>query len=212
MSKIYVALDPAMTDEEIVAALQEAGRAQAAGGAKKQDEPVDPGDKLPEEEVAKRRIREMARLKKVVAGKVSPRRQAISKIAVFQPEIEITETEPDKNLVFGWASVAVKKDGTQLSDLQGHSIDIGDLEDAAYNFTINYRKTGEMHSPESLGEMVESFVVTPEKLDQMGLARDALPLGWWVGFKVPPEVFAKVKGGAYRMFSIQGKATLEPID
>ena len=208
MSKVYVALEPGMSDEEIVAALK------GAVSPRKEDEPVDPADKLIDEVVAKRMIRQLAReiIKDAAEGWTVPRRQTIAKIAVFQPDIEFTETEPDKNLVFGWASIAVQKDGSTISDLQGHSIDIEDLEEAAYNFTINYRKTGEMHSVDPLGEMVESFVVTPEKLAQMGLAKDALPLGWWVGFKVPPEVFAKVKTGVYKMFSIQGKATLEPID
>lgn len=185
--KVYVPLDKNMTDAEILAAIQEASS---------------------ELRVAKALMRDLAK----VDPSTRPRHRAISKIAVFQPDLDITETDADKNLVFGWASIAVQKDGHQLSDLQGHSIDIDDLEDAAYNFTIDYRKTGEMHRGDSLGEMVESFVVTPDKLDQMGLKPDALPLGWWVGFKVPPQVFAKVKDGSYKMFSIQGKATLEAIN
>lgn len=189
MTRIYVPLDPSMTDAEVLAVMKEAA------------------EKADRQAVAKRAMRAMAAVRPVA----KPHRRSIAKIAVFQPDLDITELDADKNLVFGWASIAIQKDGTQLSDLQGHSIDIDDLEQAAYNFTIDYRKTGEMHGGESLGEMVESFVVTPDKLEQMGLAPDALPLGWWVGFKVPPTVFAKVKSGKYRMFSIQGKATLEPF-
>jgi len=189
MKPTYVQLDTDMTDDEVVAAIREASS---------------------QPKVAKSLLRDLAKIDP--SERVLYPRRSIAKIAVFQPNLDITETDADKNLVFGWASIAVQKDGHQLSDLQGHSIDIDDLEDAAYNFTIDYRKTGEMHSGESLGEMVESFVVTPDKLDQMGLTSDALPLGWWVGFKVPPEVFAKVKTGKYKMFSIQGKATLEAIN
>ena len=187
MTRIYVPLDKSMTDQEIVDAFEEAAAAEN------------------KTKVAKTLMRSLA--------KVNPadRRTSIAKIAVFNPDLNVTELDVDKNLVFGWASISIQKDGTQLSDLQGHSIDIDDLEQAAYNFTIDYRKTGEMHGGEALGDMVESFVVTPDKLEQMGLAPDALPLGWWVGFKVPPTVFAKVKTGKYRMFSIQGKATLEQI-
>lgn len=155
----------------------------------------------------------VAKIKGLAKGRDIRKRSAAVRISksAFAPRVEISKTEADKNLVFGWASVAFTKDGRQLDDLQGHSIDLDDLEDAAYNFVINYRKTGEMHFGEDMGEMVESVVFTPEKLNQLGLEPDAVPLGWWVGFRVPPSVFAKVKSGVYKMFSIQGKATLEPI-
>jgi hypothetical protein len=46
----------------------------------------------------------------------------------------------------------------------------------------------------------------------MGLAKDALPVGLWVGFKIDDaDVWAKVKSGEYPMFSIQGKAKRIPV-
>jgi hypothetical protein len=122
-------------------------------------------------------------------------------------DIEIQKVDEDRQLVFGWANVAIRKDGNQVVDSQGDSIDAEDLEDAAYLFNLSFRKSGEMHRGDSKGDLVESFVVTPAKLKALGLEGDALPLGWWVGFKVhDKDVFAKVKAGDYRMFSIQGKA------
>ena len=45
----------------------------------------------------------------------------------------------------------------------------------------------------------------------MGLAKDALPLGWWVGFRVDDDAaWEGVKKGEYKMFSIQGVAV--PVD
>ena len=58
----------------------------------------------------------------------------------------------------------------------------------------------------------QDFWSQGRSLEKLGLASDALPLGWWVGFQVDPETFAKVKAGLYTMFSIQGKGTLEPLD
>jgi hypothetical protein len=47
----------------------------------------------------------------------------------------------------------------------------------------------------------------------MGIDATAAPAGWWVGFKVDdPEVWAKVESGEYKMFSIGGTATEEPIE
>jgi hypothetical protein len=122
-------------------------------------------------------------------------------------EMEIQKVDEDRQLVFGWANVAIRKDGQEVVDSQGDSIGPEDLEDAAYLFNLSFRKSGEMHRGDSKGDLVESFVVTPAKLKALGLDGDALPLGWWVGFKVhDKDVFAKVKAGDYRMFSIQGKA------
>lgn len=132
----------------------------------------------------------------------------------FAPTVTFTkaETDGDRNLVFGWASV-IYKDGASgpiLEDRQGHQIGVRDLEDAAYRHVRKYRKTGEMHATGPLGEMVESMVFTPDKIAALGLPPN-FPVGWWVGYEVPPATFAKVKSGVYKMFSIQGGAILEPV-
>jgi hypothetical protein len=55
--------------------------------------------------------------------------------------------------------------------------------------------------------LVESFVVTPEKLAAMGLEQGTAPQGaWWTGFKFDDESFAKVRAGDRTMFSIKGEA------
>ena len=130
----------------------------------------------------------------------------------WRRDFEVRKLDEDKHLVFGWANIAVRKDGVQVLDTQQDLIDIEDLEAAAYRFNLAYRETGEMHEGTAKGEMVESFVVTSEKLAKMGLPPDGLPLGWWVGFYVDDdEAFAKVKSGDYKMFSIQGSARREEV-
>ena len=52
--------------------------------------------------------------------------------------------------------------------------------------------------------MIESFVVTQEKKQALGLPR--APTGWWVGFQVnDPELWSKVKSGQRTGFSIHGR-------
>lgn len=127
-------------------------------------------------------------------------------------EFGIAKVDEFKQLVFGWASVAIRKDGEVVIDSQQDVIEPEELEMAAYAFNLQFRKTGEMHQGEAKGELVESFVVTPEKLEKMGLPKDALPVGWWVGFHIPDEeVFKKVVTGKYSMFSIQGRAVREEV-
>ena len=108
----------------------------------------------------------------------------------------------DKQLVFGWASVA------EIEDLQGDVIDAGALEKAAYDFVLNSRVGGEMHEVKGVATLVESFFITEEKAQALGIDEGWLN-HWWVGFKVlDADVWAKIKSGEYKMFSIGGKARI----
>ena len=128
---------------------------------------------------------------------------------MFNAPIEIAKRDDRKNLVFGWANVAFNEGG-QVEDRQGHLIDVDDLEGAAYNFAVKYRKTGDMHKGDGYGDLVESLVVTQDKIDRGGFPPEMLGK-WWVGFRVPDEDWDRVESGERSMFSIQGRARLEPI-
>lgn len=116
-------------------------------------------------------------------------------------------------MVFGFANVSMTSDGVEIIDAHTDSIDPDTLEAAAYDHVLNFRASGEMHQGGAIGRLVESFVITPTKLAAMGLAGNALPQGWWVGYKVDdPAVFEKVLDGTYRAFSIQGRAERVPVE
>lgn len=118
----------------------------------------------------------------------------------------IAKRDDEKFLVFGWASMA------DVEDSQGDVISIDELEKAAYDFVLHSRNGGEMHEVFGVSTLIESFIVTPEKLTALGLAEDALPQGWWVGFKVhDTEAWQKIKNGDYSMFSIGGRAIREAV-
>ena len=127
-----------------------------------------------------------------------------------QSRFKVAKIDGLKQQVFGWASVAIAADGETVVDTHDHIIPPEELESAVYDFNLIYRDLDEKHTEAIQGALIESFVVTPEKLEKMGLAPDALPVGWWVGFWVPdPAVFAKVVSGQYSMFSIAGSAVME---
>lgn len=119
----------------------------------------------------------------------------------------IVKADDAKQEVFGWSSVAITKDGMALEDLQEDIIDPEDLEDAAYEFMLYSRGVDEMHNGRVKGQIIESFLVTPEKLEKMGLTSNGAPqVGWWIGAKLDRESYVKVKSGTYSMFSIEGGA------
>lgn len=127
----------------------------------------------------------------------------------------ITKMDEDKRLVFGWASISFTADGEQLEDLQHDIINPEDLEEAVYEYVLNFRDTGEEHRPHlrKKGKLVESCVFTAEKMKAMGLPEGILPVGWWIGFKIEDdEAWEKVKNGTYRMFSIEGRAQRVPVE
>lgn len=120
---------------------------------------------------------------------------------------DITKSNSDEGLVSGWANVAVNADGSIPLDWQDDIIRPEVLEKAAIGFMMDYRGSGVMHEGESKGVVVESIVFTKEKQACIGIPEGTVPEGWFITVKVlDPEVFAKVKDGTFRMFSIQGSA------
>lgn len=117
----------------------------------------------------------------------------------------ITKTDDDQRLVFGWAYVAKQADGSQVTDHSGDEVEPANLEKVVYDYVLHSRDGGEMHVAKGVSRLVETVVVTTEKLAAWGLAEDAMPAGWWVGFQVEDDaVWKRVKGGELTMFSIGG--------
>jgi len=134
----------------------------------------------------------------------------------FDIYTEISKVDTDKRQVFGWASVT-KSGGIDVVDLQGDVIPLEEIEKAAYEFVKKSRVGGKMHQkgdagPIHVSDMIESFVVTPEKKVAMGLP-DETPEGWWVGFKVNDDhTWAEAKDGKLAGFSVHGSGRRVPAD
>lgn len=124
---------------------------------------------------------------------------------------KVDSTSEDKNLVFGWASVIDKGNGEAIVDTQGDVIYEGELEKGAYRFVKTSRQAGEMHERIGVGTLVESMVFTKEKQKALGIPEGSMPVGWWIGFEVDPDVFSKIKDGTYKAFSIGGKGRRKEI-
>lgn len=132
----------------------------------------------------------------------------------FTIDVPISKMDPEQRLAFGWANVAFRKDGSLVLDRQGDFVDdVAELEKTAYHYVLESRDAGQDHGRRGVAQLVESMVFTPEKLEKMGLAPDAVPLGWWTGYKVhDDEVWKGVKDGDYEMFSIHGLGRRTPAE
>lgn len=130
-------------------------------------------------------------------------------MAEYRETVTITKLDEDQNLVYGWASVAIDSQGVPVTDREGDRITVRELEKAAHEFVKNYREANEQHTGPKIGELVVSLVTTPDVQKALGMP-DGSAVGWFVGFELAPETFAKVKSGEYGAFSIEGTAKRIP--
>lgn len=122
-------------------------------------------------------------------------------------EAEIRKAgEDEKRLVFGWSSVA-KVRGAVVSDFEGDTVDVYELERAAADFATRSRHMNVNHAGPKVAELVSSLVFTPEVLKALNLEPDAVPEGWFTAWKVHDDsVWARVKSGELKMLSLEGRA------
>lgn len=127
--------------------------------------------------------------------------------------------DSEQRLVFGLASVSAYADGELLTDHQDHQIEPAELERAFYEYAAVSGEGDEMHDREMHSVLVESFVVTGEKLEMLlkAVGCDADVSGFqgvaaWVGYKVLDEgTWQRVKSGELKAFSIEGEAVREEV-
>lgn len=137
----------------------------------------------------------------------------------FRTVHRIQKVAPERQNVFGWASVGYLPTGnpsvySEYTDWQGDVLKhVEDIENAAYDFTLHSRDQGLDHIGKGgIGSLIESFVSTPEKWEAMGIPSGVLPVAWWTGFHISdPEAWAGVRKGKYRMFSVQGTGRRIPL-
>jgi hypothetical protein len=143
--------------------------------------------------------------------------------------IDIAKADEDKQLIFGWANLTIDKHGKYVEDTQGDQIDVESLEENVYLFNLLSREGDEDHTEDVKMHLVESVMITPEKVEAMAKRRagagfetdaeilenlqKALPnTAWWTGWYIPdPAVFRKVTSGEYPQLSIGGLGVREPI-
>jgi hypothetical protein len=130
---------------------------------------------------------------------------------------EISKVDTEKQHVFGWCSIS-KVNGEPVVDRQDDYIPVDEMEKSAYDYVLHSRKGGDMHqrdgdAPLHKSDMIESFMVTPEKLEKMGIDPETVPHGWWVGFKINDEkLWDEVKKGEKTYMSVHGRGKRTKVE
>ena len=127
--------------------------------------------------------------------------------------LEIKKAQPERQMIFGWASV-VAKNGEYIIDKQGDIIPIHELENAVLEYMLHSRDHGVMHEAQGTGRLVMSFLTTPEYMDAFGLTQKDDQIGWIAGYKIEdPRLWEAHKRGLLPEFSIGGSSVpFEPVD
>ncbi|MDD2731383.1 MAG: ChaB family protein [Candidatus Portnoybacteria bacterium] len=130
----------------------------------------------------------------------------------WRREFDITKTDEDQRLVFGWLSVAKDSNGNSIVDLQDDIIDTEELEKAAIEYALESREAGQSHvKTTGIGKMVMSIVTTKEIQKAIGIPKGIVPEGWFIGYKIiDDETWDLVKSGDYKGFSIGGTGKRVP--
>lgn len=123
---------------------------------------------------------------------------------------EIIKSDPDQQLVWGWAYVSTVK-GVLSLDHSGECIRPEELVKAATNFMLDVRVAKAMHQGSKVGEVVHSLPLTKELSEALGIQTDRE--GWVLCMKIhDPNTWELVKSGKLSAFSIGGRALRESLD
>ena len=132
---------------------------------------------------------------------------------VMKLEPETMVKDDSNNLLFGWAYVAIDKDGNQVVDHSGEFVkeeNFEDLELATYAYNLAFREADRQHDCVAKGYLVESIVFTKDKMSKIGIPEGTVHQGVWMGFYFPSDDdYNEIKKMEHPMFSLYGKATKE---
>lgn len=128
----------------------------------------------------------------------------------FEYAAEIAKFDDEEGVVYGFVTV-YEENGQPLVDRQGDVIDEVEVRKMAHAYVSEARVAKVMHNGETVGEVVESLVLTRELQKVLGI--DIGKAGWFIGMKLHSEAIKKrVRSGELRAFSIGGRGKRRPIE
>lgn len=136
-------------------------------------------------------------------------------------QCEILKTaDAERRLVYAWASIARKADGSLPHDSQGDVIDTPEAEraweDAFYDFLPKAATADDMHVEFDVAQIVGGIVTTPELTKALGIPDNTLPTGALIVVRIPKTargdaLWSDILTGKRRMMSIVASVAREQI-
>lgn len=135
--------------------------------------------------------------------------------------VECFKTADDeRRLVYAWASIARKADGSLPVDSQGDVIDTPEAEraweDAFYDFLPAAGTADDMHTDFGIAKIVGGLVFTPDLAKALNIPDATVPTGALIVVRVPrtargDALWADIQTGKRRMMSIVASVAREEI-
>ena len=125
----------------------------------------------------------------------------------FTTEAQVCKVDAELGLVFGFGIVSMEN-GEPYFDKQGDHIPEESMLEAAADFMLNSRVSGDMHQKDEDGgaqvdgQVVFAFPLTTEVAKAFDITTPRT--GLMVAIKPSPDVLSKFKDGTYTGFSIGG--------
>ncbi len=133
----------------------------------------------------------------------------------FTAQFDVIAKDTKRRVVAGFAKVAARG-GELIPDTENDVVEVEELEKALHRFFDESREGSAGHYAPKALSFVGGVVITPEKLEAMGLSKEAAATctsGAWVEARVDdPAVWARVESGELRAFSIEGSAKRVPVE
>lgn len=135
-------------------------------------------------------------------------------------DASVFKVDDERRLVYAWASVARKADGSLPHDSQGDVIDTPEAlkawEDAFYDFIPRAMTADDMHVDFDVAKIVGGLVFTPELVNALGVPEGVLPTAALVVTRIPEtprgdELWQAIKSGQRKMMSIVASVTRESL-
>lgn len=136
-------------------------------------------------------------------------------------ECRVAKVDAERRLVYAWASIARKADGSLPVDSQGDVIDtpeaVAAWEDAFYDFLPAAGSADDMHVDFAVAKIVGGIVITPDLTEALGVSDGVLPTGALIVTRVPrtdrgDQLWHDITTGKRTMMSIVAQVQREPVN
>ena len=122
------------------------------------------------------------------------------------PDFQIVKCNMDQKVIFGWASAAALMDATRNENRNNGMNVSEDWESVMHAYaSMCWEKAEQCDlNIQKKARMIESVILTKEKMRVLGIPEGTVQEGWWIGLRVDDDVlWEKMNKGILCTFTIE---------